>query len=339
VLERTLQAELTAHLGFDKHSPEGNGSGNSRNGRIAKTVQTGIGPVGLRVPRDRADTFEPVLIPKRAGRVSGGLDDMIISLCAHGMSVRDILHHLQRVFGTQLSHEQVSRITTDQVLDEVRAWQARPLEAVYAVVFLDAITVKGRDNQVVANKSAYLAIGVDGDGDGEKHMLGIWLAKTPADLATADKAASFWRSVMTDLRNCGVRDILIACCDGLTGFVDAIAAAFPATVSKQAFGSLDDSAERRVTQWPRNRNQGITWKELYRGFFADSPDNRPETDGKLLFLCQKVEVSRYRWRGHSISRPWTDAGTATTALPPGNPWSAGCVETACRVWRGLEETG
>src|SRR5690348_6637770 len=129
VLERALEAELTAHLGYDRHDPPGRGTGNSRNGAIGKTVQTGIGPVGIAVPRDRAGTFEPVLVPKRAGRVSGGLDDMIISLYAHGMSVRDILHHLRQVYGTELSHEQVSRIT-DQVLEEVKAWQNRPLDAV-----------------------------------------------------------------------------------------------------------------------------------------------------------------------------------------------------------------
>jgi putative transposase len=129
VLERALQAELAAHLGYDRHEVSGRGSGNSRNGYIAKTLQTGIGPVGLAVPRDRAGTFEPLLIPKRAGRVSGGLDDMIISLYAHGMSVRDILHHLEQVYGTQLSAETVSRITC-QVLEEVRAWQSRPLDPV-----------------------------------------------------------------------------------------------------------------------------------------------------------------------------------------------------------------
>jgi putative transposase len=159
VLERALQAELGAHLGYGKHDVDGRGSGNSRNGYIAKTVQTGIGPVPVQVPRDRAGTFEPLLIPKRSGRVAGGLDDMIISLYAHGMSVRDILHHLEQVYGTQLSAETVSRIT-DQVLEEVRAWQNRPLEPVYAVVFLDAIVVKVRDNHVVQNKPAYIAIGV-----------------------------------------------------------------------------------------------------------------------------------------------------------------------------------
>jgi putative transposase len=148
VLERALEAELTAHLGYERNDRAGRAGGtpNYRNGAIAKTVQTGVGPVPLAVPRDRAGSFEPLLVPKRAGRIAGGLDDMIISLYA-GMSVRDILHHLEQVYGTQLSHETVSRIT-DAVLEEVRAWQSRPLDPVWAVVFLDAIVVKVRDNQV-----------------------------------------------------------------------------------------------------------------------------------------------------------------------------------------------
>jgi transposase-like protein len=190
-------------------------------------VQTGIGPVPLAVPRDRAGSFEPLLIPKRAGRVAGGLDDMIISLYAHGMSVRDIIHHLEQVYGTQLSAETVSRIT-DAVLEEVRAWQSRPLDLVYAVVFPAAIVVKVRDNHAVQNKPAYIAIGIDGDG--EKHVLGIWVAKTAPGDGAAGEGAGFWRAVMADLRNRGVRDILIACCDGLAGFEDAIHAAFGRTV-------------------------------------------------------------------------------------------------------------
>jgi transposase-like protein len=227
VLERALAAELTAHLGYEPNDRAGRGSGNSRNGSIDKTVQTGVGPVPLRVPRDRAGSFEPVLVPKRAGRVAGGLDDMIISLYAHGMSVRDILHHLEQVYGTQLSAETVSRIT-DAVLEEVRAWQSRPLDLVYAVVFPAAIVVKVRDNHAVQNKPAYIAIGIDGDG--EKHVLGIWVAKTAPGNGAAGEGAGFWRAVMADLRNRGVRDILIACCDGLAGFEDAIHAAFGRTV-------------------------------------------------------------------------------------------------------------
>src|SRR5579872_3754651 len=257
VLERALEAELTAHLGYE-HGDRAGRSGrppNYRNGAIAKTVQTGVGPVPLAVPRDRAGTFEPLLVPKRAGRVAGGLDDMIISLYAHGMSVRDILHHLEQVYGTQLSAETVSRIT-DGVLEEVRAWQSRPLDPVYAVVFLDAIVVKVRDNHVVQNKPAYVAIGIDADG--EKHVLGIWVAKTAPESAAAGEGAGFWRAVMADLRNRGVRDILIACCDGLAGFEDAIHAAFERTVVQRCVVHLVRNALRPVAR----RDAGEVAKEL-----------------------------------------------------------------------------
>jgi hypothetical protein len=213
VLERALQGELAAHLGYGKHDAAGNGSGNSRNGYIAKTVQTGVGPVPVQVPRDRNGTFEPLLIPKRSGRIAGGLDDMVVSLYAHGMSVRDIVHHLEQVYGTRLSHDTVSRIT-DGVLEEVRAWQPRPLDPVYPVVFLDALVVKVCDNAAVQKKPAYLAVGIDCDG--EKHILGIWLARTPAGDTAAGEGARFWASVMADLKNRGVKDILIAC--GAAGF-------------------------------------------------------------------------------------------------------------------------
>ena len=257
VLERALEAGLTAHLGYERNERAGRGGGtpNYRNGSIAKTVQTGVGPVGLAVPRDRAGSFEPLLVPKRAGRIAGGLDGMIISLYAHGMSVRDILHHLEQVYGTQLSHETVSRIT-DAVLEEVRAWQSRPLDPVWAVVFLDAIVVKVRDNQVVQNKPAYIAAGIDADG--EKHVLGIWLAKTAPETAAAGEGARFWGSVMTDLRNRGVRDILIACCDGLTGFEDAITAAFNRTVVQRCVVHLIRNALRPVAR----RDAGEAAREL-----------------------------------------------------------------------------
>jgi putative transposase len=245
VLERALEAEMAVHLGYDPHERAGHNSGNSRNGTIAKTVQTGVGPVPLAVPRDRAGTFEPLLVPKRAGRIAGGLDDMVISLYAHGMSVRDITHHLEQVYGTVLSAETVSRIT-EAVMEEVRAWQSRPLDPTYAVVFLDAIVVKVRDSQVVQNKPAYLAIGIDADGD--KHVLGIWLARTPPQGAAAGEGARFWGSVMNDLRNRGVRDILIACCDGLAGFETAITAAFPATVVQRCVVHLVRNALRPVAR-------------------------------------------------------------------------------------------
>ena len=244
VLERALESELTAHLGYDRGGRAGAG-GNARNGNIAKTVQTGVGPVPLQVPRDRAGSFEPVLVPKRAGRVAGGLDDMVISLYAHGMSNRDIIHHLRQVYGTELSASTVSAIT-DAVLEEVKAWQSRPLDPAYAVVFLDAIVVKVRDSQVVQNKPAYIAIGVDADG--EKHVLGIWLSRTPPGSAAEGEGARFWGSVMADLRNRGVRDILIACVDGLAGFAAAITAAFPQTVVQRCVVHLIRNSLRPVAR-------------------------------------------------------------------------------------------
>ena len=299
VLERALEAELTAHLGYERNDRAGRGGhGNYRNGTIAKTVQTGVGPVPLAVPRDRAGTFEPLLVPKRAGRIAGGLDDMVISLYAHGMSVRDILHHLEQVYGTQLSHETISRIT-DQVLEEVRAWQSRPLEQVYAVVFLDAIMVKVRDNQVVQNKPAYLAVGVDGDG--EKHVLGIWLAKTAPETATAGEGARFWNSVMTDLRNRGVRDILIACCDGLAGFEDAITSAFPHTVVQRCVVHLIRNALRPVAR----RDAGEVAKELRA--ICTAPAAEAAFDALAVFAA-----SPWGRKYPQAVRVWEDAWDAVT---------------------------
>jgi putative transposase len=300
VLERALEAELTAHLGYERNDRAGRGGGepNYRNGTIAKTVQTGVGPVPLAVPRDRAGTFEPVLVPKRAGRVAGGLDDMVISLYAHGMSVRDILHHLEQVYGTQLSHETVSRIT-DGVLEEVRAWQSRPLDAVYAVAFLDAIMVKVRDSQVVQNKPAYLAVGIDADG--EKHVLGIWLAKTPPETATAGEGARFWGSVMADLKNRGVRDILIACCDGLAGFEDAITGAFPGTVVQRCVVHLIRNALRPVAR----RDASAVAKELRAIYTA--PTAEAAFDALAAFAA-----SPWGRKYPQAVRVWEDAWDAFT---------------------------
>ncbi|HEX3959575.1 MAG TPA: IS256 family transposase [Trebonia sp.] len=266
VLERALEEELSVHLGYTRHERAGNSSGNSRNGTIRKSVQTGIGPVRLSVPRDRAGTFEPVLVPKRAGRVSGGLDDMIVSLYAHGMTVRDILHHLNQVYGTELSPEQVSAIT-DGVLEEVRAWQNRVLGPVWPAVFLDALMVKVRDNHVVTSKPACIGLGIDADG--EKHVLGIWIAKTPLEDATAGESARFWASVMADLRNRGVRDIVIACCDGLAGFEDAIHSAFPAATVQACVVHLIRNALRPVAR--KDRDQVA--KELRRIYSATNADS------------------------------------------------------------------
>ena len=212
VLERGMGAELTSHLGYERGDRAGHGSGNSRNGSTPKVIGTEIGDIGLDQPRDRNSTFASALVPKGARRV-GGLEDMIISLYAGGMTVRDIGHHLAVTLGTDLSHETISNVT-EAVAEEVAAWQSRPLEAFYPVVYLDALVVKIRDGAHVANRAAHIAVGVDMDGI--KHVLGIWIQ--------ASEGAKFWASVCSQLANRGVRDVLIVCCDGLSGFPEAVQA-------------------------------------------------------------------------------------------------------------------
>jgi len=216
VLERGMDAELTGHLGYERGDPAGRGSGNSRNGTTAKTVGTEVGDIRLDQPRDRSGSFASAVVPKGARRL-GGLEDMIISLYAGGMTVRDIEHHLAATLGTELSRESISKIT-DAVSEEVTAWQSRPLEAFYPVVYLDALVVKIRDGAHVTNRAAHIAVGVDMDG--VKHVLGIWVQ--------ASEGAKFWAGVCAQLANRGVKDILIVCCDGLTGFPEAIEATWPA---------------------------------------------------------------------------------------------------------------
>jgi len=240
VLERGLAVELTDHLGYDKGDPAGRGSGNSRNGSTAKTLATEVGPIGLNTPRDRAGTFEPRLVPKGARRVGGGLDEMIISLYAGGMTVRDIEAHLARTLGSELSHETIANIT-DAVLEEVKAWQSRPLDPVYPVVFLDALVVKVRDGAHVVNRSAHIAVGIDTDGI--KHVLGIWVQ--------AAEGAKFWAGVCAQLANRGVKDILVACCDGLPGLPEAIEATWPRTVVQTCVVHLIRAANRYISYGER----------------------------------------------------------------------------------------
>jgi len=211
-LERGLNSELSSHLGYEKGDPNAAAHPNSRNGTTPKTLATQVGDVDLAVPRDRQGSFTPRLVPKGSRRL-GGLDEMIISLYAGGMTVRDIGFHLEATLGTELSHETISNIT-DAVCEEILIWQQRPLDALYPVIYLDAIIVKVRDGAHVTNKAAHIAVGVDIDG--VKHVLGIWLQAT--------EGAKFWAGVCADLANRGIRDVLIVCCDGLTGLPDAIEA-------------------------------------------------------------------------------------------------------------------
>lgn len=233
-LERGLDAELTEHVGYERGDAEASLYPNSRNGTTPKTVSTEIGEIDLSVPRDRNGSFTPMLVPKGQRRLDG-LDGMIISLYAGGMTIRDIQHHLANTIGTELSHETISKIT-DQVADEVLAWQTRPLEALYPVIYLDAIIVKIRDGGHVRNKAAHIAVGVDMDGI--KHVLGIWVQTT--------EGAKFWASVCAELANRGIRDVLIVCTDGLTGFPEAVAATWPQATVQTCVVHLIRAAMRFV---------------------------------------------------------------------------------------------
>ena len=246
VLERGLAAEMSEHLGYGKHDPAGKGSGNSRNGAPPKTVQTEVGPIEVRVPRDRAGTFTPRLLPKNARRL-GGLSDVVISLYAGGMTVRDISHHLHRVYGTEVGPDTISTIT-----DEVKAWQHRPLDEVYPIIYVDALMVKVRDGGTVRNKACYLVVGVGVDG--VKHVLGIWVQQS--------EGAKFWMQVCTELRNRGVRDVLIACCDGLTGLPEAIEAVWPHTTVQTCTVHLIRAAMKFVSYKDR-KAMVAELKEIY----------------------------------------------------------------------------
>jgi putative transposase len=241
VLERGLQAELSDHLGYAKHERAGNGSGNSRNGTSTKTVRSEVGSFPLDTPRDRAGTFEPKLVGKGERQVGGGLSDMIISLYSGGMTIRDIQAHLRRTLGVELSHESIANVT-DAVAEEVELWQNRPLDPIYPIIYLDALVVKVRgDNNQVRNKSAHVALGVDLDG--VKHVLGIWVQNT--------EGAKFWAGVCAQLRNRGVTDVIIACCDGLTGLPEAIEATWPRTVVQTCVVHLIRASMRFVSYHDR----------------------------------------------------------------------------------------
>ena len=218
VLELGLEVEMSEHLGYDKHDVAGRDGGNSRNGTRTKTVITDIGPVDIDVPRDRDGTFAPTTVRKRQRRLDG-VDVMAISLSAKGLTTGEISAHLFEVYGTEVSRETISKIT-DAILAEMTDWLVRPLDRVYPVIFIDAIHVKVRDGQV-ANRAFYCAIGVTVDG--QRDILGVWPS-------SGGEGAKFWLSVLTELRNRGVNDVCIVCCDGLKGLPDAINTTWPAAV-------------------------------------------------------------------------------------------------------------
>jgi putative transposase len=218
VLESALDGEITDHLGYDKHDPAGANSGNSRNGARAKTVLTDVGPVEVEVPRDRQGSFEPTIVRKRQRRLSG-VEDLVLSLSAKGLTTGEISAHLAEVYGADVSRQTISTIT-DKVMDGMAEWQNRPLDRVYPVVFLDAIHVKIRDGKV-ANRPIYVALAVTVDGC--RDILGLWAGD-------GGEGAKFWFAVCTELKNRGVEDVLMAVCDGLKGLPEAIGEVWPPTV-------------------------------------------------------------------------------------------------------------
>lgn len=215
LVERALQAEMAEHLGHDKHETVINATGNTRNGKSRKTLKGEFGELPIEIPRDREGSFEPLIISKHQTRWAG-FDDKILSLYARGMTTREIQQHLTEMYGTEVSPTLISTVT-DGIMDEVKQWQSRPLDAVYPVVYLDCIHAKVRDAGSVRAKAIYLAIGINMEG--HKEVLGLWIAQT--------EGAKFWLSVVTELKNRGVQDIFIACVDGLKGFPEAIETVYP----------------------------------------------------------------------------------------------------------------
>jgi putative transposase len=357
VLERGLEVEMADHLGYDRGDPAGAGSGNSRNGFSEKTVITTAGQARIQVPRDREGSFEPRLVPKRARRL-GSTSDMILSLYARGMTARDIKAHLAEVYGVQISHDTVAK-TTDVVVDEVRAWQSRPVDEVYPILFVDGIRIKVRDAGAVTNKVAHLVVGVDVDGF--KHVLGIWLQDS--------EGAKFWLSVLTELRNRGLRDALIVCCDGLVGLPDAIATVWPDAVvqtcvvhllraslryvgydqKKKLAGALKpiylapslDAAETafadfRAVYGARSPGVVAIWERAWEQFI---PFLRfPAEIRKIIYTTNQIESINYQLRKISKNRghfPNEDAAIKLLylALRNMNPERGGDLGTGTYGWK------
>ena len=280
LLEKAMESELTHHLGYEKHSPAGKKSGNSRNGKSSKTLKGDFGEMPIEVPRDRNGDFNPQIIPKHQTRFSG-FDDKIISMYARGMTTRDIQDHLQEIYGVEVSPDLISTVT-DAVINDVKEWQSRPLDEIYPILYLDATIVKVRSEGRVINKSAYLAIGINLEGI--KDVLGIWIEQT--------EGAKFWLKIMTEIKNRGVKDIFIACVDGLKGFPEAIEATFP-----QA------EVQLCVVHMIRNSLRYVSWKDrkalasdLKGVYHASSEDEASENLGAFA----------RKWDGRypTISKSW-----------------------------------
>ena len=280
VVERALQGEMTHHLGYEKHDSAGNNTGNSRNGKSQKTIKSKRGQIEIDVPRDRRSSFEPQLIKKGQTRFDG-FDEKIISMYARGMTCREIKAHLQEIYGVEVSPALVSTVT-EAVIDEVRSWQSRPLDPLYPILYLDALQVNVRDQGRVSNKAIYLAIGVNMQG--LKEVLGMW--------ASENEGAKFWLSIITELKRRGVKDIFIACVDGLKGFPEAIETIYPQTQVQLCLVHLLRFSLCYVSF--KDRKAGAAdLKAIYRAASLDQAE-------------QLLEVFAEQWNGRypSIAKSW-----------------------------------
>jgi putative transposase len=284
LVERALEAEMAEHLGHGKHEPVANPAGNTRNGRSKKTLKGEFGELPIKIPRDRHGSFEPQLIPKHQTRWTG-FDDKILSLYARGMTVREIQGHLEDMYGTEVSPTLISSVT-DAVLDEVKTWQSRPLDALYPIVYLDCIHVKVRDSGAVRVKAVYLALGINLSG--EKELLGLWIAQT--------EGAKFWLQVVTELKNRGVADIFIACVDGLKGFPEAIEAVYPKTAVQLCIVHLVRYSLNYVS-WKLRKDVAADLRAIYTAATV-------EDAGRQLDAFEEKWGEAYPSIGQSWRRNW-----------------------------------
>ena len=283
LVERAMAAELSEHLGYERGQAPPGGAGNAHNGTTPKTLRTDQGPVRIETPRDRQGSFEPQIVPKRKTRFAG-FDDKIIALYARGMSVRDIQAHLAELYGVEVGRDLISRVT-DAVVEDVRAWQQRPLEDVYPVLFLDCLVIKVREGGTVQRRACYLALGVTLEGD--RDVLGMWFQES--------EGAKFWLQVLNDLKQRGVQDVLIACVDGLKGFPEAIEAVFPDTWVQTCIVHLIRHSLRYV---PRREREQVA-RDLRPIYTATDADAAREA----------LEQFDERWgeRFPPITKSWQDA--------------------------------
>ena len=280
LVERSLEGELTDHLGYEKHSPVGKSKDNSRNGHSPKTLKGDLGEIPIEVPRDREGSFKPQMIKKHQTRFDG-FDEKIISMYARGMTTRDIQAQLQEIYGVEVSPSLVSRVT-DEVMEEVKEWQNRPLDPLYPIVFLDALRVKGRDEGHINNQAVYLAIGINMDG--LKDVLGMWIAKT--------EGAKFWLGVLTELKNRGLNDIFIASVDGLKGFPDAIEAVYPDTEVQICVVHMVRHSLKYVS-WKQRKEMAEDLKTIYTAGTAE------EAETNLDIFAEKWDATH-----PTVSRSW-----------------------------------